>query len=120
MMAFVLSTKAQAQTNSCEQFKNGKFETTIEGKTEIVERNGSKQIEFYKGSNNSMEFNVSWTGDCEYTLTPTKDFLEKHPQFPKNAEVKVKIIKTTKNSYTQMSTTNFTGKSHTSEMYKIN
>ena len=82
---------------SCKDFKTGKFkfEHEVDGvkKTTFFERNDSIEIETYEGKTDSAS--IRWVSDCEYVLQKIN---------PKNkAEAQaigMKILTTTKNSYT--------------------
>jgi hypothetical protein len=82
---------------NCKDFKTGKFrsEITINGvKHETVsERTESMVIETYQGKTDTAS--VRWLSDCEYVLQQRN---------PKNREEKkaidIKILTTSKNSYT--------------------
>lgn len=82
---------------SCKDFKTGKFkfEHEVDGvkKTTFFERNDSIEIETYEGKTDSAS--IRWVSDCEYILQKIN---------PKNkAEAQaigMKILTTTKNSYT--------------------
>ena len=82
---------------SCKDFKTGKFkfEHDVDGvkKTTFFERNDSIEIETYEGKTDSAS--IRWVSDCEYILQKIN---------PKNkAEAQaigMKILTTTKNSYT--------------------
>ena len=95
-IAFLL-TSCYNQERNCKDFKRGKFksEIIIDGKKTITtfERNDSTQIETFEGITDS--YDVRWTNDCEYIIKNSE---------PKNiAErkaVQVKILTTSKNSYT--------------------
>jgi hypothetical protein len=82
---------------NCRYFKTGKFkfEYEIDGvkKTTLFERNDSIEIETFEGKTDTST--VRWVNDCEYVLQ------KKHPK--NKAEEKaidMKILTTTKNSYT--------------------
>lgn len=82
---------------NCKDFKTGKFkfEYEIDGvkKTTVFERNDSIEIETYEGKTDTSS--IRWVNDCEYVLQ------KKHPK--NKAEEKaigMKILTTTKNSYT--------------------
>lgn len=110
-----------SQSLSCLKFRNGKFQSTYNGKTAIIERSGSKQVEYFVNLKDSLkiEFDIKWLNDCTYTLTPTKESLVKYSKFPKNALITVRITNTTATSYTQSSTSNFISQTITSEVIKI-
>ena len=82
---------------SCKDFKTGKFkfEHEVDGvkNTTFFERNDSIEIETYEGKTDSAS--IRWVSDCEYILQKIN---------PKNkAEAQaigMKILTTTKNSYT--------------------
>lgn len=92
-----LLTSCYNQVRNCKDFKTGKFKSEIEidGKKMLstFERNDSIQIETFNGITDS--YDVRWTNDCEYVIKNSK---------PKNrAEkkaIQMKILTTTKNSYT--------------------
>lgn len=82
---------------NCTDFKTGKFkfEYEIDGvkKTTLFERNDSIEIETFEGKIDTST--IRWVNDCEYVLQ------KKHPK--NKAEEKaidMKILTTTKNSYT--------------------
>jgi hypothetical protein len=82
---------------NCADFKTGKFkfEYEIDGvkKTTVFERNDSIEIETFEGKTDTAT--IRWVNDCEYVLQ------KKHPK--NKAEEKaigMKILTTTKNSYT--------------------
>jgi hypothetical protein len=117
-LLLILSFGLHAQSLNCTKFRNGKFKSTFDGRTEIIERSGSIQHEYFINSKDSLNlsFNVEWLDDCTYTLTLTKESLER---FPKNGMITVKITNTNINSYTQSSTSNFINKTIVSEVIKI-
>ena len=82
---------------NCKDFKTGKFkfEYEVNGikKTTVFERNDSIEIETFEGKTDTAS--IRWVNDCEYVL------LKLHPK--NRAEEKaigMKILTTTKNSYT--------------------
>lgn len=82
---------------NCTAFKTGKFkfEYEIDGvkKTTMFERNDSIEVETFEGKTDTAT--IRWVNDCEYVLQ------KKHPK--NKAEEKaidMKILTTTKNSYT--------------------
>lgn len=92
-----LLTSCYNQERNCKDFKTGKFKSEIEidekKMVSTFERNDSIQIETFNGITDS--YDVRWTNDCEYVIKNSK---------PKNrAEkkaIQMKILTTTKNSYT--------------------
>jgi hypothetical protein len=97
ILFLTLLTSCYEQERNCKDFKTGKFKSEIEvdGKKLFTtfERNDSIQIETFEGITDS--YDVRWTNNCEYVIKNSK---------PKNmAEKKalqVKILTTSKNSYT--------------------
>ncbi len=83
--------------HNCKDFKTGKFkfEIKINGvkKTTFFERNGKIEIETFEGKTDTSS--IRWVSDCEYILQKI------HPKnrAEKNA-IDMKILTTTKNSYT--------------------
>jgi len=85
------------QERKCADFKTGKFrfENEIDGqkKVTVFERNDSIEIETYEGKTDTAT--VRWVSDCEYILQKKN---------PKNMQEKkaiaMKILTTSKNSYT--------------------
>ena len=82
---------------NCKDFKTGKFkfEYEVDGvkKTTLFERNDSIEIETFEGKTDTSS--IRWVNDCEYILQKI------HPK--NRAEEKaitMKILTTTKNSYT--------------------
>ena len=94
---FLLLISCYEGERSCKDFKTGKFkfEHDVDGvkKTTFFERNDSIEIETYEGKTDSAS--IRWVSDCEYILQKIN---------PKNkAEAQaigMKILTTTKNSYT--------------------
>jgi hypothetical protein len=82
---------------NCKDFKTGKFkfEYEIDGvkKTTLFERNDSIEIETFEGKIDTST--IRWVNDCEYVLQ------KKHPKNKaEEKSISMKILTTTKNSYT--------------------
>ena len=82
---------------NCKDFKTGKFkfEYEVDGvkKTAIFERNDSIEIETFEGKTDTAS--IRWVNDCEYVL------LKLHPKnMAEEKAIGMKILTTTKNSYT--------------------
>lgn len=82
---------------NCKDFKTGKFkfQQKINGqlKTTIFERRDSIEIETYEGKTDTSS--VRWLNDCEYVLQ------KRNPKNrAENKAITIKILTTTKNSYT--------------------
>lgn len=112
-----LAISACSAPQDCQKFRNGKFKMIFNGHTTIITRSGNIQIERREGVENTL--NVKWADDCTYILTPTKEMLKKSPETPKDAFVKVEITKVNKDSYVQSSTSNFSDKVLTAEIFRI-
>ena len=82
---------------NCKDFKTGKFkfEYVVDGlkKTALFERNDSIEIETFEGKTDTAS--IRWVNDCEYVL------LKLHPKnMAEEKAIGMKILTTTKNSYT--------------------
>ncbi|MFV8393665.1 DNA topoisomerase IV [Flavobacterium sp. LB2P6] len=82
---------------NCKDFKTGKFkfEYEVDGvkKTALFERNDSIEIETFEGKTDTAS--IRWVNDCEYIL------LKLHPiNMAEEKAIGMKILTTTKNSYT--------------------
>jgi hypothetical protein len=93
----LLLTSCYNAERNCAEFKTGKFkfEYEIDGvkKTTIFERNDSIEIETFEGKTDTST--VRWVNDCEYVLQ------KKHPKNKTEEKaIDMKILTTTKNSYT--------------------
>lgn len=115
-----LSSYLYGQNLECNRFKNGSFKIIdSETGTSFIERKGARQCEITEGEKDSTTFIVKWIDDCTYTLTPTKETLKKYQSLPDNATLTVRIIETQANSYTQISTSNFSDIKATNEVIKV-
>jgi hypothetical protein len=97
LLSVLLLISCYNAERNCKDFKTGKFkfEYEIDGvkKTTLFERNDSIEIETFEGKIDTST--IRWVNDCEYVLQ------KKHPK--NKAEEKaidMKILTTTKNSYT--------------------
>ncbi|HRN97775.1 MAG TPA: DNA topoisomerase IV [Flavobacterium sp.] len=93
----LLLTSCYQQERNCQDFKTGKFrfEHEVDGVKKVTEfiRNDSIEIETYEGRIDTAT--VRWINDCEYVLQ------KKHPRNrAERKAVSIKILTTTKNSYT--------------------
>jgi hypothetical protein len=82
---------------NCKDFKTGKFkfEYEVDGvkKIALFERNDSIEIETFEGKTDTAS--IRWVNDCEYVL------LKLHPKnMAEEKAIGMKILTTTKNSYT--------------------
>jgi hypothetical protein len=97
LLLFLPLTSCYNTEHNCKDFKTGKFkfEYKVDGvnKTTVFERNDSIEVETYEGKTDTSK--IRWVNDCEYVLQKI------HPK--NSAEKKailMKILTTTKNSYT--------------------
>ncbi|MBS3737765.1 DNA topoisomerase IV [Mesohalobacter halotolerans] len=93
----VICLSCYTPKRDCQDFKLGKFkyEALVDGELEqtLFIRNDSLQIEVYKNQTDTSE--IRWINDCEFILTPL------HPEsILDQYQMHMKIISTTKNSYT--------------------
>ncbi|WP_462231614.1 hypothetical protein [Mucilaginibacter sp.] len=92
---------------------------TFQGKKTTIIRKGNKQLQYYDGAKTPTEYTVKWVDGCTFTLTPQKAFVQKLKGVPPTAVLTEKIIKTSKHSYTQFTSANFTKRTITTEIKKI-
>lgn len=78
LLATLLSAVSYAQENKCGKYKNGTFKLVDKehNVSYIIERNGNKQYEQIVGDKTKIDFDVTWTSDCTYTLHPSKETIE--------------------------------------------
>ncbi len=121
LILICISTVVFGQDNECKKFKNGKY-MIIDTETgnSIIERKGSKQIEYGEGSGLKLKFKVKWIDDCTYTLE-LKKVLEnqKKIELPEGMILTVEIIETKEKSYIQKSSSNLYDMVLKSELIKI-
>ena len=103
----LISSLSHAQSLTCNQFKNGTFETSYRGKTTIIKRSDSTQVEYVKNSRIVVSFVVKWVDDCTYTLQPNQDYFNEFVDLPRNMILTVSMSKLTENSYMQTTTSNY-------------
>lgn len=103
----------------CSRFKNGKFRTMIDGKTNYIERKGDFQKEYIVGDTAILTFHIKWLSECAYTITPTPQTLTHYPTLPSTAMLTCEIIATTDTSYTTRTTANFAALVDTGTFVKV-
>lgn len=76
-LVLLFSTLSFSQ-EKCSKYKNGTFRLIDKehNLTFIIERNGNKQYEEIEGKNDKVDFDVTWTSDCTYTLHPSKETID--------------------------------------------
>ena len=95
--SLLILTSCYDVERECKDFKTGKFQFdyVLDGvkKTTLFERTETMQIETYEGKTDTAT--VRWVNDCEFILQKL------HPKNMKEKKaIKIKIVSTTKNSYT--------------------
>jgi len=96
-----------SQTPDCSKFREGKFRIadTRAGAVIIADRNSMYQTETSEALKAVVRFKISWQDNCSYTLKLDKVIRNENKiNFPSNLEIKVKIIQTSDNGYTQETT----------------
>ena len=118
----ISGNKAFSQSADCFKFKEGKFKITDvnAGGITVIDRRGGYQVENNEGMKATLKFKVTWLDDCTYTLK--LDVIlrnENKIPFPTDMILKVKILATSANSYTQESSSNLFNDVYKSEVVKI-
>jgi hypothetical protein len=116
------SIAAFAQPFDCSKFKEGKFRTADHniGSIIITERRGGYQTESNEALKLVIRFRVNWTDNCSYTLTLDKIIRNENKiAIPSNTAIKVKIVETSRSSYTQESSSSITNGTTRSEVTKL-
>ncbi|HEX8574960.1 MAG TPA: DNA topoisomerase IV [Flavobacterium sp.] len=92
-----LLSSCYQQERNCKDFKTGKFEFNYavggKKKTTVFERKENMEIETFEGKTDTST--IRWINDCEYILQ------KKHPKnMQEKKAISMKILSTSKNSYT--------------------
>lgn len=114
---------AFSQVPDCGKFREGKFRIadTRAGVVTIADRRGSYQTESSEALKAVVRFRISWQDNCSYTLRLDKVIRNENKiDFPSNLEIKVKIIATSDNGYTQETTSSLTNGTYNVVVTKIN
>lgn len=114
---------AFSQTTDCYKFKEGKFRITDTraGVVTIADRNSQYQTESSEALKAIVRFKISWQSNCSYTLKLDKVLRNENKiNFPPGLEIKVKIISTSGNTYTQEINSSLTNGAYTVTVTKIN
>jgi hypothetical protein len=122
ILVFIFGNQAFAQSPECFKFKDGKFRITDAnaGGITVIERSGGYQVENNEGMKVTLKFKVTWLDDCTYTLKlDTILRNENKIALPTDMILKVKILATSANSYTQESSSNLYPAVYKSEVVKI-
>ncbi len=116
-----ISTVLVGQEVDCKKFKDGKFKIVDADRGDsIIERYGSRQIEYGDASKLKLEFKVKWLDDCSYTLE-LKRVIENPNEIPlpDNMILTIEIVKTSENSFTMVSSSNLYEMVMETEVFKI-
>ena len=122
-MFLASSLTAFSQPPDCGKFREGKFRIadTRAGVVTIADRKGIYQTETSEALKAVVRFRISWQDNCSYTLRLDKVIRnENRINFPANMEVRVKIVKTSANGYTQETTSSLTNGTYNVVVTKIN
>ena len=121
ILMLLQSSILSAQELDCKKFRNGKFKIESEQFGDsLIERKGSKQIEYGQDGKVKVQFKVKWIDDCTYTLQIKKVIENKdNIPFDKNMILTVEIIEVNEHSYRQRSTSNLYDFEVESEVLKI-
>ena len=118
----LFAAQAFCQAPECYRFKEGKFKIVdaSAGGITVIDRRGNYQVENNEGMKVTLKFKVTWIDDCTYTLKlDTILRNENKIALPTDIILKVKILATTNNSYTQESSSNLYDAVYKSEVVKI-
>ena len=122
LILLVFSFTAFSQTPNCTKFREGKFRIadTRAGVVTIAERNSMYQTESSETLKAVVRFRISWQDNCSYTLRLDKVIRNDNKiNFPSNLEIKVKIIATSSEGYTQETTSSLTNGTYTVAVTKL-
>lgn len=122
-MFLISGFTAFSQTPDCGKFREGKFRIadTRAGVVTIADRNSMYQTESSETLKAVVRFKISWQENCSYTLKLDKVIRNENKiNFPSNMEVKVKIIQTSDNGYTQETTSSLTNGTYNVVVVKLN
>lgn len=96
-LSLIFVSCLQQPERSCSDYRTGKFRFDLEvdgvKKTTLLERTETFQLETFDGITDTAS--VRWVNDCEFVLQEvhSKELLRKRP-------IRMKILTTSKNSYT--------------------
>ncbi len=119
----LLPVLAFSQQPDCYKFHEGKFRIADAraGVVTIAERKGMYQTESSDALKAVVRFRITWQDNCSYTLKLDKVIRNENKiDFPSNMEVKVKIITTSGDSFTQEMSSSLTNGSYNVSVTKIN
>lgn len=111
---------AKAQEPDCLKFHDGKFKL-VDPKygTFIITRKGDTQTEQILGDTTVYTFKVTWIDECTYRLDDGEKFKKDFKPLGPNDVFTVHIIKTTADSYTQISSSSSIKKKLVKTLFRI-
>lgn len=118
-----LPASAFSQSPDCAKFREGKFRMadTRAGIVTIAERKGMYQTETSEALKAVVRFKITWQDPCSYTLNLDKVIRNENKiNFPANLQIKVKILQTNTNSYTQQTSSSLNNAVYNVEVTKLN
>lgn len=111
------------QSPDCSRFREGRFRVadTEAGVITIAERNSMYQTESSESLKLMLRFRISWQDNCSFTLRLDKVLRNENKiDIPSGMEVRVKILETTSDSYTQEISSSLTNHPYKVQAIKIN
>ncbi len=123
LLFLTCSFTAFSQTPDCTKFREGKFRIADSraGVVTIADRNSMYQTETSEVLKAVVRFKISWQDNCSYTLKLDKVMRNENKiNFPYNLEIKVKIVATSAEGYTQETTSSLTNGTYNVTVTKIN
>ena len=123
LFLLMLPVSAYCQIPNCSKFREGKFRIADSraGVVTIADRNSMYQTETSDVLKAVVRFKISWQDNCSYTLKLDKVMRNENKiNFPSNLEIKVKIIATSADGYTQETTSSLTNGTYNVAVTKIN
>ena len=122
IFTIISSLSALSQTPDCNKFHEGKFRIADSraGVVTIADRNSMYQTETCETLKAVVRFKISWQDNCSYTLKLDKVMRNENKiNFPSNLEIKVKIIATAADGYTQETTSSLNNGSYNVVVTKL-
>lgn len=123
LTCILLPFAASSQPPDCYRFREGKFRIadTQAGVVTIAERKGMYQTESSEALKAVVRFRISWQDNCSYTLKLDKVLRNENKiDFPSDMEIKVRIVETSENTYTQEISSSITNGTYNVVVTKIN
>lgn len=126
ILIFLLAASGQfadGQTPDCSRFREGRFRVadTQAGVITIAERKGMYQTESSESLKAVVRFRITWQDNCSFILRLDKVLRNENKiDFPSNMEVRVKILETAADTYTQEISSSLTNSPYKVQVTKIN